>query len=135
MDKPQKTSDGGSTDYYEIPNGAKDLGDLIEHKGMSFNIGNVFKACYRLEEKEGTSKEYDLRKIIYFAQRELNLLEGRKGSDDGHPSFVYFASDITGDLSPRPGSIVPSSVGTTHALNGGGCNAAHVWGCKVEGQD
>lgn len=64
-------SDGGSTSYYDIPEGAKDLGDLVEYKDMNFNIGNIFKAAYRLGEKDGTDKVYDLNKIIYFAQREL----------------------------------------------------------------
>lgn len=40
-------SDGGSTSYYELPEGSKELNDLIEHKGMSFALGNIFKACYR----------------------------------------------------------------------------------------
>lgn len=37
-------SDGGSTSYYELPAGATELNDLIEHKGMSFTLGNIFKA-------------------------------------------------------------------------------------------
>lgn len=69
---PKKTSDGGSTDYYQLPQGSKDLQDIIEAKDMNFSIGNIFKACYRLGEKQGTSREYDLRKIIFFATRELN---------------------------------------------------------------
>lgn len=67
-------SDGGSTNYYDVPEGTKDLGDLVEYKNMNFNVGNIFKAAYRLGEKEGTDKSYDLKKIIYFAQRELNRL-------------------------------------------------------------
>ncbi|QIG74627.1 hypothetical protein EVC11_045 [Rhizobium phage RHph_I20] len=64
-------SDGSSTSYYDLPPAAKDLGDLIEFKNMNFNVGNIFKACYRLGEKEGNDLRYDLNKIIYFAQREL----------------------------------------------------------------
>ncbi len=71
---PQKTSNGGSTEYYKIPSTAKDLQDLIEEKNMNFAIGNIFKACYRLGEKDGTSAAYDLRKIIFFAQRELDRI-------------------------------------------------------------
>ncbi len=67
-------SDGGSSSYYLIPEAARDLLDLIEHKKMEFGIGNIFKACYRLGEKEGTSKKYDLNKIIFFAKRELERL-------------------------------------------------------------
>lgn len=64
-------SDGSSTGYYRLPPGATDLIDLIEHKRMSFGIGNIFKACYRLGAKHGVDAAYDLRKIIFFAQRAL----------------------------------------------------------------
>ena len=67
---PSKTkSDGSSTDYYALPAEATDLLDLIEHKKMSFALGNIFKACYRLGEKHGTDLTYDLNKIIFFAER------------------------------------------------------------------
>ncbi len=69
-------SDGGSTSYYELPEGARELNDLIEHKGMSFALGNIFKACYRFGEKDAASRMYDLNKIIFFAER-LKTLEQR----------------------------------------------------------
>lgn len=75
-------SDGASTGYYKIPEGATDLIDLIEHKGMSFGIGNIFKACYRLGQKSGTDAAYDLRKIIFFAERALQQLD--KNDDATH---------------------------------------------------
>ena len=68
-------SDGGSTTYYQIPEGATDLQDIIEFKKMEFGLGNIFKACYRYGDKDGTSKRYDMKKIIYFAQRELARLD------------------------------------------------------------
>jgi hypothetical protein len=70
-------SDGGSSTYYFLPKGATELNDLIEHKGMSFARGNLFKALYRLGEKEGTEVEYDLNKFQLFLDRlkEMN----RKG--------------------------------------------------------
>jgi len=64
-----KVSDGSSTDYYLLPPGAGDLLDLIEHKKMSFALGNIFKACYRLGEKSGVDLTYDINKIIFFAER------------------------------------------------------------------
>lgn len=73
------TSDGGSTSYYELPPHATELNDLIEHKGMSFALGNIFKACYRFGEKDAASRMYDLNKIIYFAQR-LKALEERRAT-------------------------------------------------------
>jgi len=71
------TSDGGSTSYYELPEDASELNDLIEHKGMSFALGNIFKACYRFGEKDAASRMYDLNKIIFFAER-LKALEQRE---------------------------------------------------------
>jgi len=70
----KKTSDGGITSYYELPPGATELNDLIEHKNMSFAVGNIFKAAYRLGEKDGAEEGYDLRKIIFFAKRRLKQI-------------------------------------------------------------
>ena len=76
MEAAQKVkSDGSSTDYYRIPDGATDLIDLIEHKNMGFSVGNIFKACYRLGEKHGTDAMYDLNKIIFFAERMKKQIE------------------------------------------------------------
>jgi len=69
-------SDGGSTSYYRLPEGATELNDLIEHKQMSFALGNIFKACYRFGEKDAADRLYDLNKIIYFAER-LKAIELR----------------------------------------------------------
>lgn len=68
-------NNGGSTDYYKVPEGARTLADLIEHKNMNFALGNIFKACYRLGEKSSATAVYDLNKIIYYAQREINRLK------------------------------------------------------------
>lgn len=83
-------SDGGATDYYHIPEGTRDLDDLIALKQMSFRMGNIFKACYRLGQKEGTDREYDLRKIIFFAQRELEMVEKAKNA----PKYVVSTSPV-----------------------------------------
>lgn len=75
-------SDGGSSSYYSIPAGARDLLDLIEHKRMEFGLGNIFKAVYRLGEKDGTTARYDLNKIIFFAQRELDRMGPEEAAQD-----------------------------------------------------
>jgi hypothetical protein len=80
-------SDGWSTSYYEIPEGTKELQDLIEHKNMNFAVGNIFKAAYRLGDKEGTTREYDLNKIIFFAERELVRLQ-----KDRERAFTFIAN-------------------------------------------
>mgnify|MGYP003651225492 CR=1 FL=1 len=72
-----KQSGGWSSPYYMLPVGAKELGDLIEHKNMNFNVGNIFKAAYRLGDKNGTTRMYDLEKMQWFIEREI-LREERK---------------------------------------------------------
>lgn len=72
-------SDGGSSSYYAIPEGAKDLQDLIERKEMSFARGNLFKALYRLGEKDGIDHEYDLNKCQWFLDRLKKMhADGRR---------------------------------------------------------
>lgn len=73
----ESANKGGTTDYYDIPKGAVTLNDLIDHKEMSWNVANIFKACYRLDEKPGVDKEYDLNKIVYYANRELAKLRSK----------------------------------------------------------
>lgn len=63
---------GGSTpSQYALPPGATELQDLIEYRNMNFAVGNIFKACYRLDNCAHSDIARDLRKIIWFAQREL----------------------------------------------------------------
>lgn len=71
-------SDGGSSKYYFVPKWVRDINDLIHHKKMNFNVANIFKACYRYGEKDGIDREYDLNKIIFFAQRELEYIRMEK---------------------------------------------------------
>lgn len=73
----KKNSNGKSTDYYNLPDGAVDLQDLIEYKNMSFSRGNIFKAVYRLGDKEGVDLEYDINKIIWFAKRLKKELKSK----------------------------------------------------------
>jgi hypothetical protein len=70
-----KVNTGWSSSYYELPENAEELQDLIEFKNMNFALGNIFKACYRMGDKAGTSEVYDLNKIIFYAERELRRIE------------------------------------------------------------
>lgn len=67
-DQPNK-SGGWSSDYYRIPDGAKELDDLIVHKKMDWHQANIFKACYRLGDKN--SEDYELDKIAWMLMRKL----------------------------------------------------------------
>lgn len=67
---------GGSTpSQYGLPEGAKELQDLIEFREMNFAIGNIFKARYRQGTCSHSDAARDLRKIVWFAQRELARVE------------------------------------------------------------
>ena len=77
LDVPQGKvkSDGGSTKYYELPEHATELRHLISYKGMSKSRGDIFKACYRLGEKDGADLLYDLNKIKFFAEDLIEMYE------------------------------------------------------------
>lgn len=65
---------GSSSAYYKLPEDATDIQDLIEHRNMNFAQGNILKAIYRIGEKPGVDAIYDLKKIIWFANREINRI-------------------------------------------------------------
>lgn len=67
--------DGWSSDYYKLPENPKELQDLIEYRNMNFAIGNVFKACWRLGEKPGVDELYDLNKMRWFVEREIERVK------------------------------------------------------------
>lgn len=71
--KGQITSDGGSTGYYSIPEHASELRHLISHKAMSKSRGDIFKACYRLGEKDGVDVLYDLNKMKFFIEDLIEM--------------------------------------------------------------
>lgn len=98
-------SDGGPSEYYDFPEGATTLNDLIEFRRMDFAQGNIFKAAFRMGCKDGISLEYDLRKIIYYAQRKLAQIEKDKTNgtretdsndetDDGRQHELFRVGDI-----------------------------------------
>ena len=71
------TNDGGTTDYYQIQPEWKQAQDIIEARNMNFSQGNILKAafCFNTPRHRGTDYARELRKIIWFAQRELDNME------------------------------------------------------------
>lgn len=66
-----QVNDGSDADYYDLPPHAKELSDLIEYKKMDFNEGNIQKAIYRLNDKNG--RLYNLNKIKYHNDRLIAI--------------------------------------------------------------
>ena len=74
-DRTKVASEGGSTSYYTLPSHVTELRHLISHKGMSKSRGDIFKACYRLGEKEGVDVGYDLNKMKFFIDDLIEMNE------------------------------------------------------------
>ena len=69
------TSDGSTASYYELPRGAKELQDLISHRNMNSQIGEIFRACYRMGRAAHSNELRDAKKILFYAKAEVARLE------------------------------------------------------------
>jgi hypothetical protein len=69
------TSDGSTASYYELPSGAKELQDLISHRNMNAQIGEIFRACYRMGRAAHSDELRDAKKILFYAKAEVARLE------------------------------------------------------------
>lgn len=58
-------------EHYIFPNGAEVI-DITEH--LTFNLGNVVKYVSRAGRKASASQEEDLRKALFYLNRELKRL-------------------------------------------------------------
>lgn len=58
--------------YNKHPSGVECI-DIVEE--MSFNIGNAVKYCWRQGLKPDNSAEQDLRKAIWYLEREIERLK------------------------------------------------------------
>jgi len=68
-------SDGSTASYYELPDNANELQDLISHKNMNAQIGEIFRACYRYGEVAHSAMLRDAKKIKFYAEAEIKRLE------------------------------------------------------------
>lgn len=69
------TSDGSTASYYELPEGARELQDLISHRNMNAQIGEIFRACYRYGLASHSDQLRDAKKIRFYAEAEIRRLE------------------------------------------------------------
>ena len=68
-------SDGASADYYLLPKNATQLQDLISHRNMNAQIGEIFRACYRYGIASHSDQLRDAKKILFYAHSEVKRLE------------------------------------------------------------
>lgn len=86
---PVDKSDGSTASYYELPEGAVELQDLISYKNMNAQIGEIFRSCYRYGQASHSDELRDAKKIKFYILAEIKRLEdmleklneerGRKG--------------------------------------------------------
>jgi len=69
-------SDGSTASYYELPDGAAELQDLISYKNMNSQIGEIFRACYRMGEASHSNELRDAKKIKFYIDAEIKRLGG-----------------------------------------------------------
>ena len=70
--------DGGSSSYYDLPEGATRIQDVI--RDMTWNQANIFKAAYRWDVKPDLM--YNLRKILWFCEDEIKYQQCQKNRSD-----------------------------------------------------
>lgn len=86
--KSTEQNNGGSSDWYLLPENANTLQDLIEHRNMNGSVKDIFKACYRLGIK--TEDELrDLNKMAYYSLREIGRITSRK-------DYITIAKELMG---------------------------------------
>ena len=73
--KSTSVSDGSTADYYELPVGATELQDLISHKDMNAQIGEIFRESYRYGKASHCDELRGIKKIIFYAEAEKARLE------------------------------------------------------------
>ena len=69
-------SDGSTASYYELPDGAAELQDLISHKNMNAQIGEIFRAAYRYGQSSHSDELRDAKKIRFYIDAEIKRLGG-----------------------------------------------------------
>ena len=70
-------SDGSTAAYYELPSNAKELQDLISHRDMNAQIGEIFRSCYRYGIASHSDKLRDAKKIKFYIDAEIKRLENK----------------------------------------------------------
>lgn len=71
-------SDGSTASYYQLPENAKELQDLISFKNMNAQLGEIFRTCYRNGEASHSDQLRDAKKIKFYIDAEIKRLMNDK---------------------------------------------------------
>lgn len=78
MNSSMGVSDGSTARYYELPEGATELQDLISHRNMNAQDGEIFRAIYRKGLASHSDALRDAKKVLFYAKAEVERLEKLK---------------------------------------------------------
>ena len=73
-------SDGSTASYYVLPAGATQLQDLISHRNMNAQMGEIFRATYRYGLASHSDQLRDAKKIKFYIEAEIARLEKLGGA-------------------------------------------------------
>lgn len=71
----REISDGSTAGYYQLPEEARELQDLISHKNMNAQVGTIFSTCYRYGGAAHSDMLRDARKMKFYIDAEIKRLE------------------------------------------------------------
>jgi hypothetical protein len=74
-------SDGSTASYYQLPEGATELQDLISYRNMNAQDGEMFRALYRKGRASHSDQLRDAKKVLFYAQAEVARLEKYGAAD------------------------------------------------------
>lgn len=77
---PQNKSDGSTASYYQLPENCKELQDLISHRNMNAQMGEIFRATYRFGMASHSDQLRDAKKIKFYIEAEIKRLENANGA-------------------------------------------------------
>lgn len=86
-------SDGSTASYYELPKNCAELQDLISHRNMNSQIGEIFRACYRYGQAAHSDMLRDAKKIKFYAEAEIKRLEALKPAPEQRSKRALYAEE------------------------------------------
>lgn len=115
-------SDGSTADYYELPAGATQLQDLISHRNLNAQDGEMFRAIYRKGRASHSDELRDAKKVLFYAQAEVARLERLRGTDlpCNNPVRAFHS-----DPMPEPAAAMEDDSARMQAIGQNGNEGEH----------
>jgi hypothetical protein len=126
----KNTSDGSTASYYELPKGCTELQDLISHRNLNAQDGEMFRAIYRKGRASHSDELRDAKKVLFYAHAEVERLEQKKNRIE---KPAYLAPDHFEESLAKYNAVastMAADFGQQNQLLGGAMIKCH--GCSAE---